>query len=116
MIEIESLTKRYGTLTAVDNVSFRVQPGEVLGFLGPNGAGKSTTMRVIAGFLAPTSGRASVCGHDVERRAARCQSLHGLLARRRAELRRDDGPRLSGFHRRCACARRASVGAPGSTM
>ena len=56
MIEIETLTKRYGALTAVDNMTFRVQPGEVLGFLGPNGAGKSTTMKLIAGFLAPTSG------------------------------------------------------------
>src|SRR5262245_3064556 len=66
MIEITHLTKRYGALTAVDDVSFRVAPGEVLGFLGPNGAGKSTTMKMIAGFLAPTSGSARVCGHDVE--------------------------------------------------
>lgn len=66
MIEITNLTKRYGALTAVDDVSFRVAPGEVLGFLGPNGAGKSTTMKMIAGFLAPTSGSARVCGHDVE--------------------------------------------------
>jgi ABC-2 type transport system ATP-binding protein len=66
MIEITNLTKRYGAFTAVDNVSFRVSPGEVLGFLGPNGAGKTTTMRMIAGFLTPTAGTARVCGFDVE--------------------------------------------------
>jgi ABC-2 type transport system ATP-binding protein len=65
MIETRQLCKRYGQLTAVDGVSFTVEPGQVLGFLGPNGAGKSTTMKMIAGFLAPTSGSASVCGHDV---------------------------------------------------
>src|SRR5262249_57323930 len=65
MIETRQLTKRYGDLTAVDDISFKVEPGQVLGFLGPNGAGKSTTMKMIAGFLAPTSGSASVCGHDV---------------------------------------------------
>ena len=65
MIKTEHLTRRYGTLTAVDDVSFEVRPGEVLGFLGPNGAGKTTTMRMLAGFVTPTSGRASICGHDV---------------------------------------------------
>ncbi len=65
MIKVENLTKRYDALTAVDGISFEVQPGEVLGFLGPNGAGKSTTMRMIAGFITPTSGTASICGHDV---------------------------------------------------
>ncbi|MEZ5499331.1 MAG: ABC transporter ATP-binding protein [Steroidobacteraceae bacterium] len=66
MIKAERLTKRYDSLTAVDDVSFSVAPGEVLGFLGPNGAGKTTTMRMIAGFLPPTSGTASINGHDVE--------------------------------------------------
>src|SRR5678815_3987166 len=65
MIETRQLTKRYGDLTAVDNISFKVETGQVLGFLGPNGAGKSTTMKMIAGFLAPSSGSASVCGFDV---------------------------------------------------
>jgi ABC-2 type transport system ATP-binding protein len=65
MIKTERLSKRYDTLTAVDDVSFEVRPGEVLGFLGPNGAGKTTTMRMLAGFIAPTSGTASICGHDV---------------------------------------------------
>jgi ABC-2 type transport system ATP-binding protein len=66
MIEAIGLRKRYGRLLAVDGVSFRAEPGEVLGFLGPNGAGKSTTMRMIAGFLVPTDGTAKVCGHDVQ--------------------------------------------------
>jgi len=65
MIAIRNLTKRFGPILAVDNVSFSVTRGEVLGFLGPNGAGKSTTMKMITGFLAPTSGTAVVCGHDV---------------------------------------------------
>ena len=65
MIKTQHLTKRYGTLTAVDDVSFEVSPGEVLGFLGPNGAGKTTTMRMLAGFITPTAGTASICGHDV---------------------------------------------------
>ena len=66
MIKTENLTKRYDSLTAVDDVTFTVSPGEVLGFLGPNGAGKTTTMRMLAGFVSPTSGKASICGHDVE--------------------------------------------------
>jgi ABC-2 type transport system ATP-binding protein len=66
MIQTRELCKRYGAITAVDGISFRVEPGQVLGFLGPNGAGKSTTMKMIAGFVAPTSGTASVCGFDIE--------------------------------------------------
>jgi ABC-2 type transport system ATP-binding protein len=65
MIKTQHLTKRYETLTAVDDVSFEVGPGEVLGFLGPNGAGKTTTMRMLAGFVTPSAGTASICGHDV---------------------------------------------------
>jgi ABC-2 type transport system ATP-binding protein len=65
MIKVEHLTKTFGEKRAVDDVSFEVGKGEVLGFLGPNGAGKSTTMRMLTGFLAPTSGKASVCGFDV---------------------------------------------------
>jgi ABC-2 type transport system ATP-binding protein len=65
LIEIERLTKRFGAFTAVDEVSFNVSRGEVLGFLGPNGAGKSTTMRMLAGFMTPTSGTARICGEDV---------------------------------------------------
>lgn len=65
MIEVQELTKRYGPTLAVSGVSFEVRKGEVLGFLGPNGAGKTTTMRVITGYLPPSSGRVSVAGHDV---------------------------------------------------
>src|SRR5215467_1634832 len=65
MIEVQHLTKRYGPLTAVDDVSFRVERGEILGFLGPNGAGKTTTMRVITGYMPATDGSATVAGYDV---------------------------------------------------
>lgn len=65
LIEIERLTKRFGAFTAVDDVSFSVDRGEVVGFLGPNGAGKSTTMKMLAGFVTPTAGTARICGQDV---------------------------------------------------
>ncbi len=65
MIEVESLTKRYGRTTAVDGISFKVEKGEILGFLGPNGAGKTTTMRILTCYLPPTEGTARVAGHDV---------------------------------------------------
>ncbi len=65
MLDIQRLTKRFGPLTAVDDISFSVDRGEVLGFLGPNGAGKTTAMRMVTGFLAPTSGTVLVCGFDV---------------------------------------------------
>ena len=65
MIEVQNLTKRYGPFTAVDDVSFRAERGEILGFLGPNGAGKTTTMRVLTGYMPPTEGRAIVAGYDV---------------------------------------------------
>jgi len=79
MIEIQNLTKRFGPITAVDDLSFRVQSGEVLGFLGPNGAGKSTTMKMVTGFLPPTSGAIQVCGHDVLKDAAAAQARIGYL-------------------------------------
>lgn len=67
MLEIQGLTKQFGHFTAVDDVSFSVGAGEVLGFLGPNGSGKSTTMKMVTGFLTPTAGTAVVCGSDVTR-------------------------------------------------
>lgn len=79
MIKAEALTKRYGTLTAVDNLSFRVDPGVVLGFLGPNGAGKTTTMRMIAGFVAPTSGSAEICGFPIDTRPTEAKESIGYL-------------------------------------
>jgi ABC-2 type transport system ATP-binding protein len=65
VIEVQHLTKRYGRITAVDDVSFRVERGEILGFLGPNGAGKTTTMRILTGYMPATEGRATVAGFDV---------------------------------------------------
>lgn len=79
MIECQGLTKQFGPLLAVDNLGFQVSPGEVLCFLGPNGAGKTTTMRIIAGFLAPTSGRAKVCGFDVETQPTAAKRKIGYL-------------------------------------
>lgn len=66
LIEAHQLRKTFGEITAVDAISLSVKRGEVLGFLGPNGAGKSTTMKMITGFLKPDSGRASICGHDID--------------------------------------------------
>ena len=79
LIEIDGLTKRFGTFTAVDNVSFQVQRGEVLGFLGPNGAGKSTTMRMLAGFMTPTAGTARIQGHDVQTDSVAARRALGFL-------------------------------------
>jgi gliding motility-associated transport system ATP-binding protein len=79
MIEIEGLTKRFGSHTAVSDLSLTVRKGEVLGFLGPNGAGKSTTMKMVTGYLAPTAGKARVCGHDVETDALAAQASIGYL-------------------------------------
>jgi ABC-2 type transport system ATP-binding protein len=67
LVEAQDLVKRFGSLVAVDGISFAVERGEVVGFLGPNGAGKSTAMRIISGFLEPTSGRAAIDGHDSHR-------------------------------------------------
>ncbi len=79
MIRAEALTKQYGSLMAVDAISFQVQPGEVMGFLGPNGAGKSTTMRMFAGFVPPTSGSAEICGFSIEKQPTEAKRLIGYL-------------------------------------
>ena len=79
MITTKNLSKLYGDKLAVDDLTFTVSPGEVLGFLGANGAGKSTTMRMIAGFIAPSSGSVSVCGHDIEKAAVAAKSCMGYL-------------------------------------
>ena len=79
MIEIDHLTKRFGPIVAVDDVSFAVGRGEVLGFLGPNGAGKSTTMKMITGFLTPTAGTARVAGFDVRRHPLEVKRRIGYL-------------------------------------
>jgi ABC-2 type transport system ATP-binding protein len=79
MITTKHLSKRYGEILAVDDLTFSVSPGEVLGFLGANGAGKSTTMRMIAGFIAPTAGEVRVCGHDIETAPVAAKACMGYL-------------------------------------
>ena len=79
MIEVQHLTKRYGPVTAVDDISFSVQRGEILGFLGPNGAGKTTTMRVLTGYMPPTDGKAVVAGYDVFEQPIEAKRRTGYL-------------------------------------
>ena len=79
MIEVANLSKRYGDLAAVQDLSFTAHPGEILGFLGPNGAGKTTTLRVITGFLPATSGTVRVCGFDVFEQSAEVRRRIGYL-------------------------------------
>jgi ABC-2 type transport system ATP-binding protein len=79
LLEIRNLTKRYGPITAVDDLSFTVDRGEVLGFLGPNGAGKSTTMKIVTGYLPATSGSATVAGYDVARNPIEIKRRIGYL-------------------------------------
>lgn len=79
MIEAVNLRKSYGSLLAVDDLSFNARPGEVLVFLGPNGAGKSSAMRMLSGFLLPSSGSASICGHDVVNESIAAKRCLGYL-------------------------------------
>src|SRR5690606_5083887 len=79
MIEIRNLTKRFAQHTAVDDLSFNVQQGEVLGFLGPNGAGKSTTMKMLTGFLTPSAGTARILGFDIRKNRLQAQQQIGYL-------------------------------------
>jgi ABC-2 type transport system ATP-binding protein len=79
VIEVQNLTKRYGPVTAVDGVSFRVERGEILGFLGPNGAGKTTTMRILTGYMPATEGKAVVAGFDVFDQAIEAKRRTGYL-------------------------------------
>ena len=79
MIKVESLTKRYAGQPAIQNLNFDVGQGEIMGFLGPNGAGKTTTMRILAGFMPPTSGRATVAGFDVFSQSLQARSHLGYM-------------------------------------
>jgi ABC-2 type transport system ATP-binding protein len=81
-VEAHELTRRFGSFTAVDRITFSVAPGEVFGFLGANGAGKTTAIRVLTGLLAPTSGRARVAGYDVERETERVKKSIGYMSQR----------------------------------
>jgi ABC-2 type transport system ATP-binding protein len=82
MIQVENLCRRYGSYTALDGISFEARAGEVVGLLGPNGAGKTTTMRILTGFLPPTSGIARVAGYDVERESMIVRRSVGYLPER----------------------------------
>jgi len=79
MIDVENLSKHYAGRKAVDGISFRVEPGEIVGFLGPNGAGKTTTMRILSGFMPATSGRAVVAGFDVFRQSLEARRVVGYM-------------------------------------
>src|SRR5579859_2130619 len=79
MIKVEGLTKRYARTVAVDNISFEVEKGQIVGFLGPNGAGKTTTMRVLTCFLPPTAGSANVAGFDVVEQPLEVKKRIGYL-------------------------------------
>ena len=79
MLKVDKLKKSFGSFEAVKGISFEVAKGEVLGFLGPNGAGKSTTMRMITGFIPPTSGTAEICGHDIIKDPVGAKSVLGYL-------------------------------------
>ncbi len=78
-VKVEELTKLYGAQKAIDSVSFEAHKGEILGFLGPNGAGKTTTMKIITGFIPQSSGKASVCGYDVESASLEARRRIGYL-------------------------------------
>ena len=99
VIEVEGLTKDYGTVVAVRDVSFSVGSGEVVGFLGPNGAGKSTTLRILAGFLGATSGRVRIAGHDIAEAPLAGARVARLHARERAALPGAARPRIPGVSR-----------------
>jgi len=79
MIRTENLTKCFGNLTAVDNLSIHIESGELFGFLGPNGAGKTTTINMLTGLLRPTSGTAVICGFDVQEQPLQAKTVTGLL-------------------------------------
>lgn len=79
MIEVSGLTKRFGTYTAVDNLTLRVEPGRIYGFLGPNGAGKTTTVKMLTGLLRPSAGKARICGFDVVTDTLEAKRCLGLV-------------------------------------
>jgi len=108
MIEVDNLTKQFGTKLAVDQLSFTVKKGDVLGFLGPNGAGKSTTMRMITGFIPPTSGDAKICGISIVDRPSDAKKRIGYLPES-APLYND--MTVTGFLKFCASIRGLSGGA-----
>lgn len=79
MIEVKNVTKKYGSVTAVDNISFKIEEGEIVGLLGPNGAGKSTTMNMITGYIEPTEGEILINGYDISRKPKKAKSQIGYM-------------------------------------
>ena len=79
MIEVKNITKKYGNFTAVDNISFKIEEGEIIGLLGPNGAGKSTTMNMITGYIEPTEGEIVINGYDISKRPRKAKSQIGYM-------------------------------------
>lgn len=79
MIEVKNITKKYGSVTAVDNISFKIDEGEIIGLLGPNGAGKSTTMNMITGYIEPTEGEILINGYDISKRPRKAKSQIGYM-------------------------------------
>ena len=79
MIEVDHLSKIYGSTLAITDVTFKVEPGEILGFLGPNGAGKTTTMRILAGYLPPSKGTVKIAGYDVQDNSLAVRQKIGYL-------------------------------------
>lgn len=82
VIEVSNLTKRFGSFTAVDNISFSVEKGEIFGFLGANGAGKTTAMKMLCGLLKPTSGKGVVAGYDINRESEKIKASIGYMSQR----------------------------------
>ena len=79
MIEVKNITKKYGSITAVDNISFKIEEGEIVGLLGPNGAGKSTTMNMITGYIEPTEGEILINGYDISKKPKKAKSQIGYM-------------------------------------
>lgn len=79
MIEVKNITKKYGSTTAVDNISFKIDEGEIIGLLGPNGAGKSTTMNMITGYIEPTEGEIVIDGYDISKKPRKAKSQIGYM-------------------------------------
>ena len=82
MIEVKNVTKKYGKVVAVDNISFTIQDGEIIGLLGPNGAGKSTTMNMITGYIEPTEGTIIVDNYDMSKKTKKSKKRNRIYARR----------------------------------
>ncbi len=79
MIEVKNITKKYGNVTAVDNINFKIEEGEIIGLLGPNGAGKSTTMNMITGYIEPTEGEILVNGYDISKKTKKAKAQIGYM-------------------------------------